>query len=270
MLVIGIDGTGSEYFANDNDKYRLENQGSHVDNICKRTGGIYYRGPRVGGGGMQFTVNTVVRELIAWAGCYPSDSKELEIVLAGHSRGGLAAIMIANRLNLARQMRLPKPLLGTFTRGTVADIRIRCVALFDAVDRYAYENADSIPANVPYCYHAIRNPAVGSRQMFGNTARNVADSSATNYVERPFWVAHAGCGGTPWTGDHPELLVDSKKVVGGEMQITPTITEAQDKAGSAAVRAWMDGNLSSHGVFGGINLFEKGATDLFARSQRVA
>lgn len=269
MLVIGIDGTGPI----DNDKYRLENQGSHVDNICKRTGGIYFRGPRIDGGGLRFTVQTVLKQLIAWAGRYPNDSKELEIVLAGHSRGGLAAIIVANQLNVARQMRLPQKRLGTFTRASTADIRIRCVALFDAVDRYAYANADSIPANVPYCYHAIRNPAVGSRQMFGNTAQTVADSSATNYVERPFWVTHAGCGGTPWTGDHPTQLVGWQQVtVGGGMQpvFEPNVTEAQDKVGSAAVRAWMDGNLSSHGVFGGTNLFEKGATDLFARSQRVA
>lgn len=279
MLVVGIDGTGPELLFDDNNKYRIDNKDSHVANLCALTGGIYFCGPRIGGGGTQFTVDTILTQLTAWAACYPSDSKELEIVLAGHSRGGLEAIMVANQLNAARRKRRAPTRLANSTPATIADIRIRCLALFDAVDRYVGADTGSIPQNVPYCYHAVRNPAVRSRGEFGTTARTVADSSATNYVERQFWVTHAGCGGTPWTGDHPTQIVGWEPVtvttpLGTQGALAPilkaTITEDQDRAGSAMVRSWMTSMLSLHGVFGGTDLFKKGATDFFARSQRYA
>lgn len=92
----------------------------------------------------------------------------VKIVLVGHSRGGLIAILAAARLQP------PVEFLG----------------LFDAVDRVFGPDAGTI-RNVRTTYHALRHPAMDSRSYFGNTGRR----SEGRYVERMFRTSHGGVGG---------------------------------------------------------------------------
>ena len=91
-----------------------------------------------------------------------------KIVLVGHSRGGLIAIVAAAGLQP------PVDYLG----------------LYDAVDRVYGPDGSEI-RNVRTTYHALRDSSIGSRPSFGNTGRR----STGRYVERHFRTSHGGIGG---------------------------------------------------------------------------
>ncbi|MEZ4648415.1 MAG: hypothetical protein R3E97_06405 [Candidatus Eisenbacteria bacterium] len=91
-----------------------------------------------------------------------------KIVLVGHSRGGLIAILAAAGLQP------PVDFLG----------------LYDAVDRVYGPDGSEI-RNVRVTYHALRDPSIGSRPSFGNTGRR----STGRYIEEHFETSHGGIGG---------------------------------------------------------------------------
>lgn len=64
------------------------------------------------------------------------------IFIAGHSRGGAAAIMLAKHLNASQPTPVP----------------IEAMFLFDAVNMTAADGLGQVPSNVRYCYHAMRDP----------------------------------------------------------------------------------------------------------------
>jgi hypothetical protein len=70
--------------------------------------------------------------------------------------------------------------------------------LFDAVNRSLSLNAATIPGNVKYAYHAMRNDVVGSRPWFGHCGTSIESPGVL--VTYRFNATHAGVGGTPWSG----------------------------------------------------------------------
>ena len=101
------------------------------------------------------------------------------VFLAGHSRGGAICIAVAG---LLRQ----------------DNILVECMMLFDAVNRSLSLNAATIPGNVKYAYHAMRNDVVGSRPWFGHCGTSIESPGVL--VTYRFNATHAGVGGTPWSG----------------------------------------------------------------------
>lgn len=119
----------------------------------------------------------------------------LRIWLAGYSRGGAAAIEAAWMLQ---------------DRG----IPVQALFLFDAVERTLYRlRTKTIPANVRSCFHARRDPGVGSRSGFGNCGTEA--ERGVRYVERTFFGTHGAIGGLPWSEDAAtrDGSIDRKSVV---------------------------------------------------------
>jgi hypothetical protein len=138
MLYV-IDGTGS----NSDKEYRH----SMAHGFCRRMerefGAQYFRGPNT----LDFGKSTLklaaeVYERIFEKITSSPDRFREPIFLAGHSRGGAAAIRVAGKLG---------------DKG----INVRALFLFDAVDRATdFTFTSQIPNNVEMTYHARRDPAL--------------------------------------------------------------------------------------------------------------
>lgn len=100
---------------------------------------------------------------------------EVKVCLVGHSRGGLVAIEVARALMRHR-------------------LRVHFLGLFDAVDRAVLTDGGVIE-NVVTTYHAVRDPAVGSRRLFGNTGMRTRNPAAELYWQETFFTSHGGVGG---------------------------------------------------------------------------
>jgi RHS repeat-associated protein len=208
LFLAAIDGTDSKKSVLFDEKFQSFN--SHVRNFYEAYSGSggkqYWNGPNLLGGGVSGTVDEVYQRISQALKANPGE----EINLVGHSRGGLIAILVAKKL-----------------KKEIPCAKVNFLGLYDAVDRYLFANAGTIPDNVEYVAHARRNPAVHSRDSFGNTGT----SGGQEYVQQFFWVTHSGAGGDPWGGPHP-------KVHG-----KPTITKKQDEEGSRQVGNWMRGQF---------------------------
>jgi len=99
-----------------------------------------------------------------------------QVVLVGHSRGGLICIDVAKRL---------------MSRG----IDVFFMGLYDAVDMAAGMDGSTIPSTVQNVYHAMRDPGLGSRRLWGNAGKQV--SSSTDHNSQHFWGTHGSIGGAP-------------------------------------------------------------------------
>ena len=283
-MFLAIDGTGPELVFHNRDddfKYALDNRDSHVSRMHRESSEKnkrYFRGPTTVGENLISIVDQAMEWLKSAVWTSPRDTK---LYLFGHSRGGLGVIEVARRLKaLSDQKRATSQFitkshnnLYTATKASiagtqldlpdVANLQVVCVALFDCVDRDPLLDATDVPANVQYCFHAMRNPAIWSRISFSNDATYAADPTKTTFQKKFFWGTHAALGGTPWTGDKPSVLIfrpgslvkelpglgtiDGEKPTGwmGRTEFVPTISEAEDRAASFAVWRWMSDNVSS-------------------------
>jgi thioesterase domain-containing protein len=153
-MIYVIDGSGESSL----DDYAVDMAGSHcrVVNHLNRAVSEYHVGPskynlprhtagiahKMFGRVMQneYGVDVrVSRSARLGSAAQPKSITESRTFLVGYSRGGAAAIQVANLL--ARES---KPVEALF--------------LFDAVDRtLLLSDVDSIPPNVKYCAHAVRN-----------------------------------------------------------------------------------------------------------------
>ena len=263
-MLIAIDGTGP----GDSTSYWADNQSSHVVRVHRESNErqkAYFRGPIWDGAG----VSRIVSDARSWIqAAIANDPQDLALTLVGHSRGALAVLLVAQELQRhtrqegatsgranqpgARQAlsgagvtldsRQPWRQFGVTNLPTLADVSIRCAGLFDCVDNYLSGDAKYVPSNIPFCFHAVRDPSVCSRPAFFNDGLVAEDGRATKLVLRYFSGTHAALGGTPWTGDHPTKSVPARTAGGlviGEVRNVPTITEAQDRTTSASVYAWM-------------------------------
>ncbi|HEX2629426.1 MAG TPA: hypothetical protein VHM26_10445 [Chitinophagaceae bacterium] len=102
----------------------------------------------------------------------PLSTDQLRVIIVGHSRGGLAATVLARMLS---------PL-----------VRVYFLGLYDSVDRQPCLDGSTIE-NVKIVYHARRHPETGSRGSFSNTSTR--HTGTEHYVESFFYTSHGGVGG---------------------------------------------------------------------------
>ena len=177
-IYVGVDGTGPD----SNAEYATAFRNSYVNQLRNKGFGVaeYERGPTLTG--------SETGRLAGWAAGraehhYRTNKvrgpNEPRVFMAGYSRGGAAVIDACHRLQ---------------DKG----IPVQGLLLFDAVDRsYTVERTETIPANVRWCRHAIRQASSGSRQSFGNCGLLAA--RGVNWVTpKEFLTTHGGMGGTPW------------------------------------------------------------------------
>lgn len=135
------------------------------------------------------------------------------IVMAGHSRGGAVCIHAARRMQ-----REP----------WAAYLTIRCLALFDAVDRDMATDTEVIPDNVENAFHAVRDPEAGSRPLFGNAG--ISAEVLVQFTRKHFMTTHTGVGGVPL--DRLAALADLRSD-------QPSISAEDEIRGIALVKRWM-------------------------------
>lgn len=228
-MFVGIDGTG-EY--NENDYWNI-NHNSFVARAVHGSGEKYkryFRGPYTFGMGCE-RIALAVADFIS---TIHQRSKTPEpIFLAGHSRGGAICVRVARILTQVWDFPFP-----------VKPLTIDAMFLFDAVDMSTTIDAAIIPGNVKRAYHAIRGSAIGSRSSWGNCALH--NERPGLLIKRVFPCTHAGCGGTPWTGDHPTREHMSMERAPAES--VPTITKTEDELVSKQVGMWMSSWMLWHGA----------------------
>jgi len=195
MLIV-VDGSGA-FFSN---SYMQQNAGSFCWQLFTESSQApkrYFRGPSRFGTSSYDQALDVVCLLEKWVREYP----EQRVFLAGHSRGGAICIQAARWLQ-------------------GMNISVDCLVLFDAVQmvgpiqQFLAFNTAEIPDNVKDVLHPMRSPELGSRSHWWNAGRPGGWGNAGLHwkghpeynpaLQSMFYTTHAGVGGTPWTGDHPQ------------------------------------------------------------------
>jgi|SRR6516164_6278195 hypothetical protein len=185
-MIVAIDGTGPDSPGD----YAKEMRGSFCSQIGRTANAIYFRGPTLIGSETSAIANLAVDAVMA---ANRKGSKS-EVMLAGYSRGGCAAIIAARRLK---------------DRG----VKAHSLFLFDAVDMQTSDIhlSQIISDNVRMVAHVrsernpafwIRNP-IKSRFYFYNTGRYLAGSGS--YETKSFVGSHGAVGGVPW----PDIKEDA-------------------------------------------------------------
>ena len=253
-MIIGVDGTGAFL----NSTYAIENRNSHVsrtismakqksdgkNKILKK----YIRGPSVEGNSTYYIALQVRDLIVKWK----KENPQEKIFLVGHSRGG-ASVLIAAALIQQLNPSVFYPNDGK-TR-LVGRVLIDGMFLFDAVNYTIpgfnyFSDLRKIPTNVVHCYHAMRDPAAGSRSSWGNCG--TIESVPKQLVSKKFYGSHAALGGTPCTGDLeptvPQLMkTDDPREIGPVVQID-TKWKSLDPICATSAFEWMRGHLGSRGV----------------------
>jgi hypothetical protein len=184
--------------------------------------------------------------------------------MTGYSRG--AAIVINTAAILTDK---PHPMPD----GQYA--QVEAMFLFDAVARsIELPRAQSIPPNVKYCYHAMRDDSAHSRWTFGHCG-TAMEGANTFLVMRKFYTTHGGMGGVLWGEKGLRPLKEDTELIERAYPAGPIrnsalqrlragapesyidegspdgltrVTVAQEKAGSDAVHDWMWPFLRKHGI----------------------
>ena len=194
MLVV-IDGTG-EWF---NKSYEKTMEGGFMKKIMRdshHSPKEYFRGPSLTG----IESGYIVAQVMNWIRQQLNNGATPELFIAGYSRGGSVAIEVAGEIANVASM---ASLLGDGP-WCILNRNIRCMALFDAVDR-SYLDTKVIPYNVTHAYHALRDPKAGSRRSFSNTG--LEHEIPGNLETKTFFCTHGAMGGLPWKGDHPTEVI---------------------------------------------------------------
>ncbi|MGL5012511.1 MAG: hypothetical protein ACRC6I_21800 [Paracoccaceae bacterium] len=244
-LFLGIDGSGP----GDNKEYET----AFSDSFVKRFWGKgyfnksgYLRGPGMMGSETRALVNSGRAWVVDHIDDFKRHKTPYRLFLSGYSRGGAAVTEIAFELK---------------GRG----INVHAMLLFDAVDQSELTNVDVVPSNVKYCYHAMRNPAAGSREFFGNCSTSAA--GGVKFEKQTFWCTHGAMGGTPWaeagrSGKIEELTATQKygATAGANLILGPiggvivgqkarendytNVTLDQEKAAGPNIWKWMTDRLA--------------------------
>lgn len=155
--------------------------------------GLYFGGPSLYGAGLESSVQTGYRSVCDALKNNPSEP----IYLFGHSRGGMGALMLAERL---------------CTKGC-GDchrcVKIKFMGLYDAVDRYGPRSIGKIDC-VESVVHAQRSNLAClkypwmCRIYFGNTGLRNNFGPNVSYREQEFYGTHGAIGGSGVQGDIEE------------------------------------------------------------------
>ena len=132
---------------------------------------------------------------------------DIKIVLVGHSRGGLAATVLAKMLSPV--------------------VRVYFLGLYDSVSRQPCLDGGTVE-NVQHVFHAMRDPETGSRPSFGNTSTQY--SRGTDYYQQKFTTSHGGIGG--------DYVSDPKRTSFGSdtaCLVRPDFVEVQTHYGTTLV-----------------------------------
>lgn len=210
-----VDGTGIE----NNNAYERIYDNSFCHRIWKAWSGPkeYIRGPWTAG----WSTPKRAEDLANWVVSHRSGAKG--IILAGHSRGGSAAIRACSLLK---------------EQGVSVDY----LFLFDAVNMQTLLDTHFIPANVKYVYHALRAPYSRSRPFWGNCGR-LLRSDSTTYHSHYFYATHSGVGGVPWQVYYREIegveRPDNEFIWEDGEPVSTMVPMKQDVCGSREVMIWM-------------------------------
>jgi hypothetical protein len=171
---------------------------------------------------------TIVSTGYSYLHLWLASRKEYEIYLTGYSRGGSGVIGVAQRLK-------------------DANVKVKSMVLFDAVDRALGVSTNEIPNNVERVVHARRDPHLFSRDSFGNCGTHW---SAPTKVEMKFFSGtHGAVGGVPDPVPHGKRGSDFVKEF-GELIPSTVVTYQQDHAAAKTVWAWVQPRLRRDGFFG--------------------
>lgn len=158
------------------------------------------------------------------------------VILTGWSRGGAAAIQLAREMADGR----------SFGRC----LTVEALILLDAVDRAVQYSSDPIPSNVLHCYHAYRDPRVGSRPLFGNTGMQWEGHPDFKPVK--FWATHSAFGGMPGaSGSSASVRLGSWSSHNRCFDLLYTDTSiscAEDVASARQIAKWMSSCFARHGL----------------------
>lgn len=210
-----VDGTGID----NNNAYERIYDNSFCHRIWKAWTGPkeYIRGPWTAG----WSTARRAEDLANWVVSHRSGVKG--IILAGHSRGGSAAIRACSLLQ---------------DQGISVDY----LFLFDAVNMQTLLDTHFIPANVKYVYHALRGPHTRSRPFWGNCGRFLR-SNETVYHARYFYATHSGLGGVPWQLYYREVegiqKPDDEFIWEDGEPVSTMVPMKQDVYGSKETMIWM-------------------------------
>jgi hypothetical protein len=188
-VLFACDGTGSTSWrkGDGSNSYIFQFYNRFKSNVAAIQGKKYLDGPPEWHGwgtynlfneGLEF-VESCIDQTAKKMGFSPKDKKtvnqQMGICLAGHSRGGLVAIKIANLLS---------------EKG----IDILFLGLLDAV-RMALPYKETIPRTVGHFFHGIRDQNFYSRYTWGNAGTHYEDGAAAPVQK--YKTSHGGLGGDP-------------------------------------------------------------------------
>ena len=246
-IFYGADGSGDS----DNATYKATFSDSFVrrfysSSTFQRRG--YNRGPGMMGSETVAILNQGSAYVLDQIASMDRNKTPYRLFLAGYSRGGAIVTKLAFDLK-------------------AKGIKVQALLLFDAVDMSNLVDAhvDVVPSNVKYCFHAMRDPNAGSREVFGNCATGAA--AGVIFRKKTFHCTHGAMGGTPWPqgkkagGDKIEEMSNTEKVggmagasmvpivgplIGREIHKNDytNVTYDQEKAAGPAIWKWMNENLS--------------------------
>ena len=203
LLLVAIDGTGSEEYLNgadgkegtadDQRTSKLNRWKSHVRNFYLDYRGApkgYWHGPKNVATGSDSS--GIHNGILDWICKQLSLNPKQPIDIVGHSRGGYIAMEVARTLK---------------TKGCSAGcpLKVRFLGLYDPVDMtLGYGEAETVSDNVQNAAIILADRNLGSRGSWNRADHGAEDLSKTNYQVDTIWGTHSGIGGAPWDGDHPD------------------------------------------------------------------
>lgn len=263
-MIFIIDGTGEA----DHRAYAREMADGFCKRLMRKAKGRYWRGPSLMGWETTDIARFVTDAIIKWKGASKGDQK---LFLAGHSRGGAAAIFVAQALK---------------SRG----IEIDAMFLFDAVDRTLnFRSAEYIPGNVRQCYHAIRDSSLATYYSDGVLAARdkVAKCIGLPVGRRPSTMEDMLdnlLATPPVPGPCANVIRAARELIeqDNKMKIVMRSSTLKTPEGSSinfgncGVKAQgqckleMESFMGSHGAIGGAPIVDARAPKLLVESDRAA
>lgn len=227
-----IDGTGEA----DDAAYTKSMQHSFCRQLANRLGerhALYVRGPSAAG----TETPACAQEAFTWLqridACVLKSHRRL--MLAGYSRGGSAAIMVAEMLA---------------QRG----IEVDSLFLFDAVARHASSGGEVIPANVRFSRHARRDQSLTFVLRYESTFSDLQDSKVDVLGLANFFAASNptrptfGNTGLTWYGDGDHQVATAFKGSHGALGGVGWSFVQEDTQCQEDVARFMNGHLAARNV----------------------